>query len=478
VIQSGTMTPSEKRHPLEPEEEELRRLLEQCVDFAVEHIRTLPEQPSFDITGAGDLAATFREPVPESGEPLAAILKRLGPAFAKSFTTAGPGYLAYIPGGGIPSAAAADLLACTTNRFVGVSAAAPVLAQIEATVVQWLASLMGCPPGWGGILTSGGSIANLDAIVAARAARLGDSFHSGVLYMTRETHSSVMKSARIAGFSEGNVRWIPVDARLRMIPEALETAIRQDKEKGLAPFLIVANAGTVNTGAVDPIPDLVEIGGRHGLWVHADAAYGGVFRMTREGEQLLPSIHRCDSITLDPHKGLFLPYGTGSLLLREPGWLAKALHVEAHYLPDPAAAAGIPNFTEISPELSRDFRGLRVWLPLKLHGLTAFREQLEEKLDLARWAHAELKEDPHFQMLDEPQLSLVAFMARGKDPDALGQEILRRVNERRRVYLSATRIDGRYVLRICVLSFRTHRDRVVEAVSALKEEARALSGES
>ncbi|HEV8374806.1 MAG TPA: aminotransferase class V-fold PLP-dependent enzyme [Candidatus Polarisedimenticolia bacterium] len=466
------------RWPLEPDEEELRKLLDDCVDFAVEHIRTLHLQPSFDVSGANALAATFREPIPESGEPLESILRRLGPAFAKSFTTAGPGYLAYIPGGGIPAAAAADLLACATNRFVGVSVAAPALAQIEATVVEWLTSLMGCPPGWGGILTSGGSIANLTAIVAARAARLPEEFLSGIIYMTGETHSSLVKSARIAGFSDRNLRWIPVDSRLRMRPEALESAVRQDKEKGLNPFLVIANAGTTNTGAVDPILDLVEIGRRQDLWVHADAAYGGVFRITREGEKLLPGISQCDSITLDPHKGLFLPYGTGSLLLKEPAWLAKALRVEAHYLPDPSAAEGIPNYTEITPELSRDFRGLRVWLPLKLHGLKAFREQLEEKLSLARWAFEQLKEDPHFEMLDEPQLSLVAFKARanGKDPDALGQEILRRVNERRRVFLSGTRIGGRYVLRICVLSFRSHRDRVAEAVSALKEEARALAG--
>ena len=465
--------------PLEPDPEELRNLLDDCVSFAVEHIRTLPEQPSFDVTGAKQLALTFNEPVPESGEPLETVLERLRPAFAKSFTTAGPGYLAYIPGGGIPAAAAADLLACATNRFVGVSAAAPALVQIEATVIQWLTSLMGCPPGWGGILTSGGSIANLTAIVAARTARLPEDFLSGVIYLTQETHSSLIKSARIAGFSDRNFHWIPVDSRLRMLPDALEEAIRQDRARGLSPFLIVANAGTTNTGAVDPIPDLVETGQRHGLWVHADAAYGGVFRITREGEALLPGLPRCDSITLDPHKGLFLPYGTGSLLIREQEWLEKALRVETHYLPDPSAAEGIPNYTEITAELSREFRGLRVWLPFKLYGVRAFRQQLEEKLELARWAYRELKDDPHFEMLDEPQLSIVAFTARGmgRDRDSLGAEILRRVNERRRVFLSGTRIDGRYVLRICVLSFRSHRERVEEAVVALKEEARSLAGE-
>jgi aromatic-L-amino-acid/L-tryptophan decarboxylase len=467
----------EGRPPLELDAEELRRLLDECSRFVVEHVRTLPEQPSFDVTGAAEVAATFRGPVPETGQPIEEILKRLAPAFAKSFTTAGPGYLAFIPGGGIPAAALADLLACVTNRFVGVAAAAPALAQIEATTIEWLAQLMGCPSGSGGILTSGGSISNLMAIVAARSAMLPEDFRNGRIYLSEETHSSVVKAARIAGFSEGNLHWIRVDGRCRILPDGLEQAIRQDKDQGLRPFLIIGNAGTTNTGAVDPFPELLSIGRRHDLWIHGDAAYGGVFRLTREGASLLPGLEQCDSITLDPHKGLFLPYGTGCLLVRQTEHLRKAMETRASYLQDVAEGHGIPSFHEISPELSRDFRGLRIWLPLQLHGLAAFREQIQEKLDLARWAYQELKDDPHFEMLDEPQLSIVAFTAKGEreEANARGAEILRRVNERRRVFLSSTNMQGRYVLRICVLSFRSHLDRVRDAVHGLKEEARAVS---
>ena len=465
------------RRPLEPDAEELRRLLDACSRFVVDHLRTLPEQPSFDLTGAEEIAAALRTPVPETGRPIEEILQRLAPAVAKSFTTAGPGYLAFIPGGGIPAAALADLLACMTNRFVGVAAAAPALAQIEATTIQWLAHLMGYPPGSGGILTSGGSISNLMAVVAGRASKLTEDFQSGRIYLSEETHLSVVKAARIAGFSEKNLRWIAVDRRCRILPDKLEQAIREDKDRGLSPFLIVANAGTTNTGAVDPIPDLLEIGRRHDLWMHGDAAYGGFFRLAREGAALLPQLEQCDSITLDPHKGLFLPYGTGCLLVREPEHLRRAMETRAGYLQDVAEGHGIPSFHEISPELSRDFRGLRIWLPLQLHGLAAFREQIQEKLDLARWAYRELKDDPHFEMLDEPQLSIVAFTAKGEgeEANARGAEILRRVNERRRVFLSSTKMQGRYVLRICVLSFRSHLDRVRDAVEGLKEEARAVS---
>jgi len=468
--------PDDPTRPLEPNPEALRQLIDACAAFVLEHVESLPAQPSFDVDGAAEVAASFREDVPETGHRIGSILGRLRPAVSKTFTTAGPGYLAFIPGGGIVAAGLADFIACAVNRFVGVAAASPALAQIEATVVGWLSSLMGYPAGASGILTSGGSISNLTAVATARIAKLPEDFLSGTLYFSEETHLSLVKAARIAGFSERNLRWIPVDERFRLIPERLEDAIRADRSRGLRPFFVVANVGTTNTGAVDPIPDILEIAGRHDLWVHADAAYGGFFRLVPGGEKLMPGVERCDSITLDPHKGLFLPYGTGCLLVQDPEALRRAHQGAAGYLQDVAAELGQVNFTDISPELSRDFRGLRVWLPIQLHGLNAFREQLQEKLALTQWASRELQEDPLFHVLDEPQLSIVAFTAapRQGDPDAIGAEILRRVNARKRVFLSSTTLRGRYVLRICVLSFRTHHDRVKDAVTGLKEEARRV----
>lgn len=474
------------RRPLEPGPDELRLLIDACADFVVEQIRTLPSQPSWDLEGAEGVAAGFAEPPPDDGCAIASILERLRPAVAKSLNAAGPGYLAYIPGGGIPSAALADFVALAVNRFVGIAGPAPALARIEAQAIAWLASLMGYPPGAGGVLTSGGSISNLIAIVTARVARLPEDFLSGVLYVSEEAHRSVAKAARIAGFPEKSLRSIPVDPRFRLRPDLLEAAIREDGARGLRPFLVVANAGTTNTGAIDPLPEIADIAARHGLWVHADAAYGGFFRLVPQGAARLAGLERCDSITLDPHKGMFLPYGTGCLLVRDPETLRRAHGGQAAYLQDLGHGDGGPSFTELSPELSRDFRGLRIWLPIQLHGLRAFREQIQEKLDLARWAYDELKDEPLLEMLDEPQLSIVAFACRppagrgaaaaGLDANAMGAELLRRVNARRRVFLSSTTIGGRYVLRICVLSFRTHMDRMRDAVTALREEARSLAG--
>ncbi len=466
---------SRPSRPLELAPEELEAQTRAVTELVLEHVRTLDRQPSFDLDGAETLRASFREPVPEDGHPIEALLGRLGPAIAKSYNTAGPGYLAYIPGGGVYAAALADFLAAATNRYVGVSGAAPALAQIEETAVSWLCALMGLPAGSRGIFTSGGSLSSFSAIVTARHERLGEEFGDGAMYFSDQTHYCVTKSARLAGFPRASLRGLPTDARFRLVPQALEAAVRADRARGRRPFLVVANVGTTNTGAVDSLPDILAIAREHGLWVHADAAYGGFFRLAPGGEALLRGIEECDSVTLDPHKGLFLPYGLGALLVRDGSALVRAHRESASYVQD-VAEEGSLGFADLSPELSRDFRGLRLWLPLMLHGVAAFREQLAEKLALARWFYEELRDDASFEMLDEPQLSIVAFRLRAPDAEAerLGPELLRRVNARRRVFLSSTRIAGRYALRICVLSFRTHEDRVRDAAQALKEEARAL----
>ena len=459
-------------HPLELSSESLERALALMTRFVREEIDSLPTQPSADVDGGEDLARTFVEDPPEGPQALEAILARLRPAIRKTFNTAGPGYLAFIPGGGIMSAAIADFIAASTNRYVGVRAPAPALAQIEETAVAWLARFMGYPETAGGILTSGGSLSTLSAIVAARETRLPDDFSRGTLYISEETHYCVPKAARIAGFRDWQIRRIAVDARRRIDTRALAHAVDVDRTKGFKPFLIIANVGTTNTGAIDDIPRMHAIARSHSMWLHADAAYGGFFRLATGGPELMPDIEECDSITLDPHKGMFLPYGTGCLLVLRKDTLKRTHSMDAEYLHDVRAQTS-PNFSDLSPELSRDFRGLRIWLPLVLHGVAAFKAAIEEKLMLTRWAYDQLKDDPRFEILDEPQLSVIAFRlkADAADSDRLNEELMHRVNHRGRVFLSSTRLDGRYTIRLCVLSFRTHMDRVRDAVEALQAEA-------
>jgi|CXWL01.1.fsa_nt_gi aromatic-L-amino-acid decarboxylase len=461
--------------PLELTAESLEEALRLTTRFVRDEVDSLADQPSADVSGAEDLARTFVEELPESPQTLPGILDRLRPAIRKSFNTAGPGYLAFIPGGGIMAAAIADFIAVSANRYVGVRPPAPALAQIEETAIAWLGRIMGYPETAGGILTSGGSLSTLSAIVAARETYLPEDFSKGTIYLSNETHYCVPKAARVAGFRDAQIRRVGVDSRRRMDVEALARLVEADRALGLHPFLIIANVGTTNTGAIDDIPGILSVGRRHSMWVHADAAYGGFFRLASTGAPLMPRIEECDSITLDPHKGMFLPYGTGCLLVRDPGALKRAHSMDAEYLHDVRAQTS-PNFSDLSPELSRDFRGLRVWLPLVLHGAGAFRDAIEEKLALTRWAYDQLKDDPRFELMDEPQLSVIAFRLRGDDPDAdmRNEELMARVNALGRVFLSSTRLDGRYVIRLCVLSFRTHLDRVRDAVEAIQSEAEII----
>jgi aromatic-L-amino-acid/L-tryptophan decarboxylase len=276
------------------------------------------------------------------------------------------------------------------------------------------------------------------------------------------------------GFPEANVRSIPVDGRFRIRLDALEEAIEEDRRRGLTPFLVVGNAGTTNTGAVDPLDELADLAARHGLWLHVDAAYGGFFLLTEEGRRTLKGIARADSIVLDPHKGLFLPYGTGALLVRDGQALKRAHGLAADYMPHLQSDPDLVDFCEYSPELSRSYRGLRVWLPVKLHGIGAFRATLEEKLRLARLAADRLRQIPGIEIVAEPQLSLLAFrlvppgVSDPEELDRLNRHLLDRINARQRVLLTGTLAGGRFVLRICILSFRTHQDRIEQGLEDIE----------
>jgi aromatic-L-amino-acid decarboxylase len=459
---------------LELSGEAFRALVESAVDRIVRHVESLPRQPAADTAGGEALARSLVEPLPQTGRPVAELLDLLfDRVIPKSFNTAGPGYLAYIPGGGLLHSAVADLIADSTNRYVGVFAAAPGLVAIEANVVRWFCGMVGYPLGAGGVLTSGGSLSNFSALVAARRKLLPEDFLNGTLYVSDQSHHSIRKAAILAGFPERSVREIATDGAYRIRLDALEEAIRGDRAAGRRPFFVVGNAGSTNTGAVDDLAGLAELARREGLWLHADAAYGGFFVLTERGRRLLAGMELADSIALDPHKGLFLPYGTGCLLVREVEALKRAHAVAAEYLPPMQSDADLPDFNLMSPELSRDWRGLRVWLPIAMHGIEPFRQNLEEKLDLTLWAADELREIPGIEILAEPQLSIVAFRLNRAGLDAeglnrLNRDLLDRINARRRAYLTSTKLRGRFVIRICVLSFRTHRDRMAQALEDIR----------
>ncbi|TNF80514.1 MAG: decarboxylase [Acidobacteria bacterium] len=403
------MTTVKRIPPLELTTAEMQQAVDLAMKEIIAHIESLPEQPAFDTEGGEELARSLVESPPEEGQPYTELLDLLfGKLVHKTFNTAGPGYLAYIPGGGLFQSAVADLIAGSVNRYVGVWAAAPGLVQLETNVIRWFCQMVGYPEGALGVLTSGGSLANFTAVVTARRRLLPDDFLNGTLYASDQIHHSVAKAAMLAGFPAENLRLVASDDRQRIRVDSLAQKISEDRASGVTPFLIVGSAGTVNTGAVDDLTALATLARSEGLWLHLDGAYGGFFALTERGRRALAGLEQADSITLDPHKGLFLPYGTGCLLVRDRAALREAHHIEADYMPRMQDDPDLVDFCELSPELSRDFRGLRVWLPLKMHGLGTFRAALDEKLDLARWAATELAKIDQIEIVAEPELSIVA----------------------------------------------------------------------
>ena len=465
--------------PLELSGTALQQLMSAVLRRAADHLDTLAAQPAHPVGDPATVARALAEPIGEHGADLEETLSLLfDQAVPASFNTAGPGYLAYVPGGGLPHTAVADFIADIVNRYTGVWLAAPGLVQLETDVLQWLVDAVGYPRSASGILTSGGSLANFSAIVAARARHLPERFQDGTLYVSDQAHHSVHKAALLAGFPTDAVRVMPSDERFRMRTDVLAQSITRDRGAGRRPFLIVGSGGTTNTGAVDDLRTIATVARRERLWFHVDAAYGGFFVLTERGSRALSGMELADSITLDPHKGMFLPYGTGALLVREAAALRASHSTEGDYLPAMQEDEAFVDFCQISPELSRPFRGLRLWLPLRLVGAAAFRDALEEKLDLARLAADGLRAMPGIEIVAEPELSTVAFRAsrpgEGADAgNARNRRLLDAINRRGRVYLTGTSVGGRFALRICVVSFRTHQDRITQCLediqSALEE---------
>jgi aromatic-L-amino-acid decarboxylase len=453
---------------------------EAALKAVVEHIKNLPQSPRSNLERGREIAKSLQEPAPEQGTDFNSLLDFLmNEVIPVSINTPHPAYMGYIPGGGLYPSAVAEFIGAATNRFAGAWFAAPAEARLEANVLEWFAQWMSYPQSSRGILTSGGSLANFSGVVTARKHILGDDLSRGTIYASNQTHHCLMKVAGLAGIAERNIRLLEVDKSFRAVPDEFEIAIKEDLKQGMKPFLLVGNAGTTNTGAVDPLPELAEIAKRYGLWFHIDAAYGGFFKLCDEGKRKLKGIESSDSVVLDPHKGLFLPYGTGSLLVKEGELLRRAHMLSADYLQDYPTPEGEVDASQYSPELTRSFRGLRVWLPLKLFGVRAFRENLAEKLSLTQWMYKRFLEEPRFECLSVPELSVIVFRYRPRsgDVDAFNRKLLKKIVKSKKLFLSSTLLKGRFVIRVCILSFRTHQAEVEEAFEIIKSAARELDSE-
>jgi aromatic-L-amino-acid decarboxylase len=462
---------------LELSPEAMLRMGKSAVEAVVHHIINLPEAPRSSLDNSQEIVKSLKEPSPEKGMNFESLLDFfMNEVIPVSINTPHPAYLGYIPGGGLYPSAVADFLGAATNRFTGTWFAAPAAVRLETNVLQWFADWMGYPQSARGILTSGGSLANFSAVVTARKHLLGEDISRGVVYASDQTHHCVMKVALLAGIPEQNIRLLSVDRNFKAVPDYFEKAIKADLKKGRKPFLLVGNAGTTNTGAVDPLPQLADIAKKCRLWFHIDAAYGGFFNLCKEGKKVLKGIEDSDSIVLDPHKGLFMPYGSGSLLVKDGELLRSAHMLTAEYLMDHNTPEWEMDPSEYSPELSRSYRGLRVWLPLKLFGVKAFRENLAEKLQLTQWMYKRFLEEPGFECMNVPELSVIAFRYRPKkgDMEEFNRKLIAYIVKSKKLFLSSTLLNGKFVIRVCILSFRTHQAEVEQAFEIIKQAAKKL----
>ncbi len=461
--------------PLDPAPADMRAMADAVAEALIAWIGGLNDAPAEATQGALDLAHRMAAAPPAEGtRDFRGVLDEALEAARHTFEYSGPGYLAYIPGGGLYTAAIGEFLAQGLNRYVGLWQPSPAMVQLEENVTRWLCSIFDFPANTSqGVLTTGGSMANLSAVVTARHTKLGEDFLDGTYYVTDQAHGSNTKAATIAGLGARNLRLVPTDDQLRMDPEALVRMIAADRAAGARPFMVMAAAGTTNTGAIDPLDAVADIAEREGLWFHVDAAYGGFFQLTDRGRSWFRGIERADSITVDPHKGMFLPYGTGGLVVRDREAMRDAHFEGAAYLQDLPPSGELPNYNELTPELSRDMRGLRVWFPLVLHGVDAFREALDEKLDLTTRMQEVLADDPNLETGWDPQLTVVSFRMRGGE-EAASRELLARINASKRVFLSSTLVRGQYWLRVCIVSHRTHADRIDECAAIVRAAAASL----
>ncbi|GIF76219.1 pyridoxal phosphate-dependent decarboxylase family protein [Asanoa siamensis] len=456
--------------PLDLEPETVDHLGRRAVEFVTNYLRALPTEPVSHFADADRLVGELLGPPPEKPGDLGDLLSTLGTAAGYGLNPAAGGYLAYFPAGGLPSAAIAEMVAQTLNRFTAFAALAPGLVAMEQGIIRWLCVELGLPAGSSGLVLSGGSMANLVAIVAARDDRLTGDPRRGVVYVTEHTHYSVSKAAHLAGLEDSQLRVVPTRDDMRMNPTATAEQIAIDRAAGLYPFLLVATAGATSTGLVDPLDELGRLARREDLWFHVDGAYGAPYQLTERGRALLAGIEDADSIVLDPHKSMFLPYGTGMLLVRDERTLRAAHAGDGDYLQDIGGVAELPDYAALGPELSREWRGLRLWLPLQLHGVAAFREALDEKLDLARSLYRALAAEPRLELPWEPDLTVVGFRLRDAGPDAaaIHRRLLDRINGTGRIFLSSTKIGGRYTVRLCPQGLRTSAAHVAEAIDLIR----------
>ncbi len=471
------------RSPLDLDRATMQRLGHQITDLIADHLATIGDQPVIVPVPRSELNKSLMVPAPECGRDFDSILDTLRtdvlPYHARE---PHPGFLAYVSSCPTFPALLGDWIATGYNFFAGVWPIAPGPNEIEMVVLEWIREWMGMPAGSSGLLTSGGSAANMTAFVAARHAAVGRGadINRLVVYTSAQAHSSVVRAAWISGIARDNVRLVDMDELFRMVPRDLARAVAADRKAGLTPFVVAASAGTTNTGSVDPLNELADYCAEQKLWLHVDAAYAGFAVLTEEGKQMLSGISRADSLTVDPHKWLFVPFECGCLMMKDPEILSDAFRIMPEYLRDVQPAEEEVNFADRGEQLTRYSRALKIWMSVNYFGTAAISHEIQQGMERAKLLESLIASSSEFETLCRAQFGIFCFRAAPGSVlpdqlDSLNARINARVVSGGRFLISPTRLRGQYSLRMCTLGYRTTHDDIralfAEVESALRIEA-------
>jgi glutamate/tyrosine decarboxylase-like PLP-dependent enzyme len=464
---------------LELSAEEMRRLGYRVVDLIVDHFAEERESSVGRSPDREEMEARLREPLPEEGTAPAAVLDQIeNDILPNTMRVDHPRFFGFVPGPNNVVGVLADMLASGFNVFSGTWISGAAAAQVEMVVVDWLTSLCGLPDAAGGLFTSGGSMASVMGLAAARHARLDDETEGAVAYCSEQTHRSVDRALRLLGFGPDQLRRLPSDDRFRLDPGRLAEAVAADRAAGRRPFCVIANAGTTNTGAVDPLPALADTAAAEDLWLHVDGAYGAAAVVCERGREALEGLDRADSLTLDPHKWLFQPFEIGGVLVRDVRHLHRAFRLEAEYLEDAMGADDEVNFSDYGIQLTRSFRALKLWMTLKVFGRRHVAAAVRRGFERAEQAETLLRQRPEWTVVTPAQMGIVTFRCvpdgwTPEEVDALNGRLAAALSQEGNVFLTKTTLEGRPVLRLCPINPRTRpRDirRTVDRLDTLREE--------
>lgn len=465
---------------LELSGEDMREVGYRVVDLLVEHFSTIAEKPVGRKASRAELEALLRAPIPEEpGDPLEILASVSDDLLNTKLHVDHPRFFAFVPSPNNFVSVMADALAAGFNVFTGTWFAGSAPAQVELIVTDWLCRLCGMPKGAGGLFVSGGSMANLTGLAAARHVQLGDDLAGAVAYVADQAHSSVPRALRVLGLRPEQIRTITVGNDFRLTPAAVQEAVAADRAAGLRPFCLIANGGSTNTGAVDPLRDLAEICRRERLWLHVDGAYGAPAVITDEGRRLLDGLGSADSVSLDPHKWLFQSFEAGCVLVRDRSLLLRTFQVMPEYLRDTHGALEEVNFGNYGVQLTRSFRALKLWMSLRTFGLANFRRAVERGIRLAQVAEAELRSAEYWEVVTPASLAVVTFRYVAPDlsaaqTDTLQGRIVEEMLADGYALATSTVLNGRPVLRFCTINPRTTDEEMRETISRMAAMARRL----